>query len=513
MKKTHIQNFREWRNSKIQESRSIDADSMRAWMLLENYHWGPFIQNRNIPSLGELFMLGKKSNLLDTLIVNESSINESVQMIYEDEELLEAFKMQIVYDFLSEGVGSFFNKVARSVFGDDLVNKVEKAWGKLGDKITDIGKKVLDKGKEVWDKSVDSLKSLVKNIASVAKSIGESIKNMLNILWSGLTSTAGKVGKTLLGKSADKMKEVGNVLQGATSEAKDSGDLSELKEAAKKSSFKKEATDLGTDLTEVRKKYFGGDQGPGSSETIKKIEDSGSELVDAEKSADAELKDSFNVQLSMDTVILESLKGLCTVASFEEIEKLKNYESHDFISEAKKLNEGDDHHEKSAVVAWLSEIVKWVLSPMGNLIELLTGSLTRLACSVPSAIARGWEKRTKFVIFPTLTAFIAGLAYKISGIAHHFSESEVFEKEGTEADLEEAVGSDTMDKLEKLTIGGLVGVCAYIFLGAMPTLAFVFKCVMTALLTAMTVGFLQEAFPKTFGWVPDFFTKFYHAMH
>jgi len=192
---------------------------------------------------------------------------------------------------------------------------------------------------------------------------------------------------------------------------------------------------------------------------------------------------------------------------------LKNYENHDFISEAKKLNEGDDHHEKSAVVAWLAEIVKWVLSPMGNLIELLSGSLTTLACSVPSAITRGWNKRTKFIIFPTLTAFTAGLAYKISGIAHHFSESEVFEKEGNRKELEESIGSDTVDKFEKLTVGGLVGVCAYIFLGALPTLAFVFKCVMTALLTAMIVGFLQEAFPKSFNWVPDFFTKFYHAMH
>jgi hypothetical protein len=517
MKRGYIKNFQDWKFNKLQESRiQLDADSTRAWMILENYRWSP-LGNSNVPTLGELYMMGKKSDLLESLIIKESKLNESVNMILEDQELLEAFKMQIVFDFINEGFGSFVNKLARNVFGDDLVNKVEKAWGDLGNKISDIGKKILDSGKEIWDKTVTSLKSLVKNIASVAKKIGETIKNVLGTIWGGLTSTAGKIGKTLMGKSASDLNGLGKVLSGDTSEAEDTkSGLGAVKEAAKKGSFKAETSTLGEDFTLVRKKYFGGDQAPGSTETIKKIEDSGSELIAGEKAADSELKDSYNIQLSIDDVVLESLKGICTLVSVEELEKINNYEEHDFVSEAKLiLEEEGGHHEKSAVVGWLTEIVKWVLSPMGNLIELLSGSVAKLACMVPSAIAKGWEGRSKFVILPTIAAFTAGLAYKISGIAHHFTEphGESYLYEAENEDVADSVGDDTMKKLEKLTIGGLVGLCAFLILKAMPTLAFVFKCVMTALLVGMVLGFLEEAFPKTFSFMPDFFKKFYHAMH
>jgi hypothetical protein len=73
---------------------------------------------------------------------------------------------------------------------------------------------------------------------------------------------------------------------------------------------------------------------------------------------------------------------------------------------------------------------------------------------------------------------------------------------------------ESAQKVGQLMVGGMVGALMTIILALFPTVAFIFKLVMTALLIGMIAGFLADAFPKTIGsWMPEFFTKFYHAMH
>jgi hypothetical protein len=328
-----------------------------------------------------------------------------------------------------------------------------------------------------------------------------------------------------LGESGSKIKEMGNVLQGEKNES-ESKEYDELHKAAKKSSFSGESKQLGKDFGELRQKLFGGEEAPGGASTVAKIEDTAKKLE--------EVVESVDIQLSMDHIIFESLKGLCTIATDEDMEKLKAYESFDFASDI-KLFESGDHKEKSAVVGWLSEIAKWVLSPVGNLIEFVTGQGVKICSSLPSAIARGWKNKSQFIIYPVAGALIAGLAYKITKIKSHFEEGGHHEGPAKIATSDViragAIGGATMvgavgmaassgmdeesaQKVGQLMVGGMVGALMTIILALFPTVAFIFKLVMTALLIGMIAGFLADAFPKTIGsWMPEFFTKFYHAMH
>jgi hypothetical protein len=424
--------------------------------------------------IAELAAIGRSTSFTKLYIQKESKLNESFSFLLESEELMEAMEMQVVSDLFNSDMAleEGFKDFAKSIFGDKVVNAVSS----LPSKVYDVGSKILDKGKDIWDKAVTNLKDFVAKAKEIIGNILQSMKKLLGNLWELIKMGIQKAGKYMFSKHAEKLDQVkDSVFSGMKESELSKADAAPMVEEIKTA---------GSEYTEMINKYFKKDK----FETVE---------TEAQKAIE-------NVK---ESVIWESFVGLYSISEKEEIEELFT------------MNEsGEEHPEKSKIVAWVQSIVQWILSPIGATVELVAQNLTKMAMSAPSAILKGVKNATKYSHLPALAAIIGGIVADTMGIAkgvsHMAHESENVEElqSGGKGVFNNENLNKVAENAAKVATSAIAGYAISIALHSLPALHVAFEAIMLAGLTIMFFGWLDEQGIGN-GAIPEICQEFYHWIH
>ena len=328
----------------------------------------------------------------------------------------------IVEDIFKPGLEALKN-VATKLFGPEVVAAIETTAKKVLNSIDDFMKT----SKSIFDGVYASLKDFAQKIANIVKEIWAKVKEVLMKVWGFIKTHAIKVLPGIKPK-IQKMTKIGEKV-----------DATKLGEEVKI---------VGQDVKDMVK-YFKGevigsvggsfeDVASSSSNKILstgeegKPEEEGKEKVKPEEGKEKEEKK----EIIKDSFIWDSLKGYIALnRDFNTEELIKLHETKvNKIFEAENSEEQVEEEgkktESRGVKAWVKNLVLWVLSPFGKLMEILGDVVAKGLSALPAWLAgklgvlyegvKGIiSYAAKFTMIGTLVAFIAGVAAESFALTTH----------------------------------------------------------------------------------------------
>lgn len=318
----------------------------------------------------------------------------------------------IVEDIFKPGLEALKN-VATKLFGPEVVAAIETTAKKVLNSVDDFVKT----SKSIFDSVYTSLKDFAQKIANIVGEIWTKVKEVLMKVWGFIKTHAVKVLPGLKPK-LQKMTKLGEKV-----------DATKLGEEVKV---------VGADVKDMVK-YFagevtgsvGGSFEKVASSSADKILSTGEETKSEESGKGEEKKEVVN-----DSFIWDSLKGYMSLnKDFDTNELIKLHETKvEKIFEAENAEEQVEQEgkktESRGIKAWVKNLVLWVLSPFGKLMEILADVIAKGLAALPAWLAgklgvlyEGVKNLVsyagKFTMIGTLIAFIAGIAAESFALTTH----------------------------------------------------------------------------------------------
>jgi hypothetical protein len=316
----------------------------------------------------------------------------------------------IVEDIFKPGLEALKN-VATKLFGPEIVSQIEITAKKVLNSVDDF----LKTSKSIFDKVYATLKDLAKNLANVVKSIWEKIKEILGKVWEFIKSHALKVVPGMKSKIS-KLKTLGDKI--------DSQHLgNEMK------IFSEDFKDM--------KMYFGAKLKKLTGNSVEEVATTSGNIIlgtGEEGENKEEKKEVVN-----DSFIWDSLKGFMSKNSnFNTDELIKLHETKvEKIYEAEESNDTEENvehevhkAESKGIKKWILNIVMWVLSPFGKLMEVVGEAISKGLTAIPAWLSgklgtmiegvKNLVKHAgKFVAIGTIAAFVAGVSAEGFALGTH----------------------------------------------------------------------------------------------
>ena len=332
----------------------------------------------------------------------------------------------IVEDIFKPGLEALKN-VATKLFGPEVVAAIETTAKKVLNSIDDFMKT----SKSIFDGVYASLKDFAQKIANIVKEIWAKIKEVLMKVWGFIKKHAVKV------------------LPGLTPKLQKMTKLGEKVDATKLS---EEVKTVGADIKDMVK-YFrgeisgsvGGSFEEVASSSANKILSTGEEGNSEENKESTSEKEDKN-EVVNDSFIWDSLKGYMSMnRNFDTIELIKLHET-----KIEKIFEADNTEEQvevegkktesRGIKSWVKNLVLWVLSPFGKLMEIIGEVVSKGMAALPAWLSgklgllyEGVKNlvsyAAKFTMIGTLIGFIAGVAAESFALTTHLP-GEWIEKAG-----------------------------------------------------------------------------------
>ena len=332
----------------------------------------------------------------------------------------------IVEDIFKPGLEALKN-VATKLFGPEVVAAIETTAKKVLNSIDDFMKT----SKSIFDGVYASLKDFAQKIANIVKEIWAKIKEVLMKVWGFIKKHAVKV------------------LPGLTPKLQKMTKLGEKVDATKLS---EEVKTVGADIKDMVK-YFrgeisgsvGGSFEEVASSSANKILSTGEE-GNSEENKESTSEKEDKKEVVNDSFIWDSLKGyMSTNRNFDTIELIKLHET-----KIEKIFEADNTEEQvevegkktesRGIKAWVKNLVLWVLSPFGKLMEIIGEVVSKGMAALPAWLSgklgvlyEGVKNlvsyAAKFTMIGTLIGFIAGVAAESFALTTHLP-GEWIEKAG-----------------------------------------------------------------------------------
>lgn len=322
----------------------------------------------------------------------------------------------IVEDIFKPGLEALKN-VATKLFGPEVVAAIETTAKKVLNSIDDFMKT----SKSIFDGVYASLKDFAQKIANIVKEIWAKIKEVLMKVWGFIKTHAVKV------------------LPGLTPKLQKMTKLGEKVDATK---LGEEVKIVGADVKDMVKYFKGEIRGAvgGSFEEVAsssadKILSTGEEVKSEEgKESTPEKEDKKEVV--NDSFIWDSLKGYMSMnRNFDTIELIKLHETKiEKIFEADNTGEQVEKEGKKTgsrgIKAWVKNLVLWVLSPFGKLMEIIGEVVSKGMAALPAwlsgklgvlyeGVKNLVSHAAKFTMIGTLIGFIAGVAAESFALTTH----------------------------------------------------------------------------------------------
>ncbi len=341
----------------------------------------------------------------------------------------------IVEDIFKPGLEALKN-VATKLFGPEVVAAIETTAKKVLNSIDDFMKT----SKSIFDSVYTSLKDFAQKIANIVKEIWAKVKEVLMKVWSFIKTHAVKVLPGIKPK-LQKMTKIGETV-----------DATKLGEEVKI---------VGADVKDMVKYFKGEIRGSvgGSFEEVAsssadKILSTGEE-VKPEEGKETTPEKEEKKEVVNDSFIWNSLKGYMALnRDFDTNELIKLHETKvERIFEAdnteEQVEEEGKKTESRGVKAWVKNLVLWVFSPFGKLMEILGDVIAKGMAALPAWLAGKLgvlydgvknliSYAGKFTMIGTLVAFIAGVAAESFALTTHLP-GEWIEKAGEMVGLGGAV--------------------------------------------------------------------------
>lgn len=322
----------------------------------------------------------------------------------------------IVEDIFKPGLEALKN-VATKLFGPEVVAAIETTAKKVLNSIDDFMKT----SKSIFDGVYASLKDFAQKIANIVKEIWAKIKEVLMKVWGFIKTHAVKVLPGLKPK-LQKMTKLGEKV-----------DATKLGEEVKT---------VGADVKDMVK-YFrgeisgsvGGSFEEVASSSANKILSTGEE-GNSEEGKESTPEKEDKKEVVNDSFIWDSLKGYMSMnRNFDTIELIKLHET-----KIEKIFEADNTGEQvevegkktgsKGIKAWVKNLVLWVLSPFGKLMEILGEVVAKGMAALPAWLSgklgvlyEGAKNlvsyAAKFTMIGTLIGFIAGVAAESFALTTH----------------------------------------------------------------------------------------------
>ena len=332
----------------------------------------------------------------------------------------------IVEDIFKPGLEALKN-VATKLFGPEVVAAIETTAKKVLNSIDDFMKT----SKSIFDGVYASLKDFAQKIANIVKEIWAKIKEVLMKVWGFIKKHAVKV------------------LPGLTPKLQKMTKLGEKVDATKLS---EEVKTVGADIKDMVK-YFrgeisgsvGGSFEEVASSSANKILSTGEE-GNSEENKESTSEKEDKKEVVNDSFIWDSLKGyMSTNRNFDTIELIKLHET-----KIEKIFEADNTEEQvevegkktesRGIKSWVKNLVLWVLSPFGKLMEIIGEVVSKGMAALPAWLSgklgvlyEGVKNlvsyAAKFTMIGTLIGFIAGVAAESFALTTHLP-GEWIEKAG-----------------------------------------------------------------------------------
>lgn len=341
----------------------------------------------------------------------------------------------IVEDIFKPGLEALKN-VATKLFGPEVVAAIETTAKRVINSIDDFMKT----SKSIFDSVYTSLKDFAKKIANIVKEIWAKVKEVLMKIWTFIKTHAIKVLPGIKPK-LQKMTKLGEKV-----------DVTKLSEEVKI---------VGQDVKDMVKYFKGeirGSVGGGfeevASSSADKILSTGEEGKPEEGKESTPEKEEKK-EVVNDSFIWNSLKGYMALnRDFDTNELIKLHET-----KVERIFESDNTEEEvekegkktesRGIKKWVTNLVLWVLSPFGKLMEIIGEVIAKGLSALPAWIAgklgvlyegvKGIISYAgKFVMIGTLVGFIAGLAAESFALTTHLP-GEWIEKAGEMVGLGGAV--------------------------------------------------------------------------
>ena len=322
----------------------------------------------------------------------------------------------IVEDIFKPGLEALKN-VATKLFGPEVVAAIETTAKKVLNSIDDFMKT----SKSIFDGVYASLKDFAQKIANIVKEIWAKIKEVLMKVWGFIKKHAVKV------------------LPGLTPKLQKMTKLGEKVDATKLS---EEVKTVGADIKDMVK-YFrgeisgsvGGSFEEVASSSANKILSTGEE-GNSEENKESTSEKEDKKEVVNDSFIWDSLKGyMSTNRNFDTIELIKLHET-----KIEKIFEADNTEEQvevegkktesRGIKSWVKNLVLWVLSPFGKLMEIIGEVVSKGMAALPAWLSgklgvlyEGAKNlvsyAAKFTMIGTLIGFIAGVAAESFALTTH----------------------------------------------------------------------------------------------
>jgi hypothetical protein len=285
--------------------------------------------------------------------------------------------------------------------------------------------------KSIFDGVYASLKDFAQKIANIVKEIWAKIKEVLMKVWGFIKTHAVKVLPGLKPK-LQKMTKLGEKV-----------DATKLGEEVKT---------VGADVKDMVK-YFrgeisgsvGGSFEEVASSSANKILSTGEE-GNSEEGKESTPEKEDKKEVVNDSFIWDSLKGYMSMnRNFDTIELIKLHETKiEKIFEADNTEEQVEKEgkktESRGIKGWVKNLVLWVLSPFGKLMEILGEVVAKGMAALPAWLSgklgvlyEGAKNlvsyAAKFTMIGTLIGFIAGVAAESFALTTHLP-GEWIEKSG-----------------------------------------------------------------------------------
>ena len=332
----------------------------------------------------------------------------------------------IVEDIFKPGLEALKN-VATKLFGPEVVAAIETTAKKVLNSIDDFMKT----SKSIFDGVYASLKDFAQKIANIVKEIWAKIKEVLMKVWGFIKTHAVKILPGLKPK-LQKMTKLGEKV-----------DATKLGEEVKT---------VGADVKDMVK-YFrgeisgsvGGSFEEVASSSANKILSTGEE-GNSEENKESTSEKEDKKEVVNDSFIWDSLKGyMSTNRNFDTIELIKLHET-----KIEKIFEADNTEEQvevegkktesRGIKSWVKNLVLWVLSPFGKLMEIIGEVVSKGMAALPAWLSgklgvlyEGVKNlvsyAAKFTMIGTLIGFIAGVAAESFALTTHLP-GEWIEKAG-----------------------------------------------------------------------------------
>ncbi len=335
----------------------------------------------------------------------------------------------IVEDIFKPGLEALKN-VATKLFGPEVVAAIETTAKKVLNSVDDFVKT----SKSIFDSVYTSLKDFAQKIANIVKEIWGKVKEVLMKVWSFIKTHAVKILPGIKPK-LQKMTKLG--------------------ETVNPTKLGEEVKIVGQDVKDMVK-YFKGEIRGSVGGSFEEVASSSSDkILSTGEEAKSEEGKEEKKEVVNDSFIWNSLKGYMALnRDFDTNELIKLHETKvEKIFEAENTEEQVEEEgkktESRGIKAWVKNLVLWVLSPFGKLMEILADVIAKGMAALPAWLAgklgvlyegvKGIiSYAAKFTMIGTLVAFIAGVAAESFALTTHLP-GEWIEKAGEMVGLGGAV--------------------------------------------------------------------------